>query len=468
VKKPGPVLIVIAALVAFGTGQLIRDPFADGDLFWQRRLGEYVLAHHAVPHALGPDVFSAVGAPWVAQEWLFSTVVAIAFDAGAIWTIAIISGLALFAALAIAAWRALRADAATSAVTLVAVFAAICIYPTFALRAQVWAWPLFALALLVLDAEGLTLWWLVPITVLWANLHASVMIVVPIVWLNAAIYAWTSPRNSPGVRTRLLLCIAVPLATLCTPLGIGLPLYAFELLHSPLRAYISEWQPIDSVTVYRLFGFFPLVALTLLALLQRLWDKRPFDAALSVLLAVLSFFATRNVALFAFVAMIPASLALGSARQARSLFDRLPQPAATILALLVVVPLFGWFGVRVGAFGIQWPAPFGSVQHLAAQPGEHRLFCAEYSWCSVALGEPNIRIFLDGRADPYPPRVWAAHGTITRARPGWRQLMTDYDINAVIAWRGGFFESQMQTLPQWKEITDTNDLCCVLFLKNSP
>jgi hypothetical protein len=222
-------------------------------------------------------------------------------------------------------------------------------------------------------------------------------------------------------------------------------------------------------SIYTQVGFLPLVALTIVAFFRQVWKTRPFDMALSVLLAILSFFATRNVVLFSFAAMVPAALALSRPLSARGVLDRISQPVlASVVAVLIATGLFGWVGTHVSPPGVQWPGAFGSVQRLAALPGEHRLFCAEYSWCSIALGNPNIRIFLDGRADPYPERVWAADGYITRALPGWQQLMNEYDMNAVIAWRGGFFESRMQTLPQWKEITDTGDACCVLFVKNAP
>lgn len=459
----GAVLIVIAAMVGYRTGGFIRNPFADGDLFWQRRLGEFVLANHAIPHALGTDVFSSPGAPWLPQEWLFSTVVALAFDRNALWIIAVISGLLAFAALAICAWRAVVAGSSTWAVVFAVVFAGVAISPNFALRAEVWVWPLFALALWVLENDDRpALWWLVPIAILWANLHASVMILVPIVWLKTAIqFALRRPA-----RTHLLLCVAVPVATLCTPFGIGLPLYALELLNSPLRPYIAQWRPTNFSTMYTRFGYLPLVAALVLAFARRFWATRPFDVAVAAVLGVMSLFATRNVALFGFAAIVPASLALRTLSTSR---DRLPafMNSGVVTSAMAAVALlfFTWFGVQVGSPGIAWPAPFGSVQRLAALPGDHRLFCFEYSWCSVAIGEGTTRIFLDGRADPYPPKVWADFGLITHEQPGWQQLLASYDVNSVITWRGGGFEQYMGTLPHWREIEDTNDACCVLFVR---
>ncbi|MGB7049557.1 MAG: hypothetical protein WBD57_14625, partial [Candidatus Cybelea sp.] len=37
-----------------------------------------VLQTHRLPTALGSETFTAAGAPWVPQEWLFSVIVAVA------------------------------------------------------------------------------------------------------------------------------------------------------------------------------------------------------------------------------------------------------------------------------------------------------------------------------------------------------------------------------------------------------
>src|SRR6185437_11515598 len=57
-------------------------PPGDGDLWWQRWLGETILATHHLPTALGPETFSAAGAPWIPQEWLLSVLVAVTMNHG--------------------------------------------------------------------------------------------------------------------------------------------------------------------------------------------------------------------------------------------------------------------------------------------------------------------------------------------------------------------------------------------------
>jgi len=185
--------------------------------------------------------------------------------------------------------------------------------------------------------------------------------------------------------------------------------------------------------------------------------------SVAIVLGVLSCFGSRYAALFGLAAIVPAALSLGAVRKPRSVNGWTPMIAQGLLVAVSVL-FFGWIGVQMGS-PAQWPGPYGSVKRLAEHPGEHRLLCYEYSWCSVAIGEGNTKIFLDGRADPYPPKVWADFGTITHELPGWDQLLDADNVNSIIAWRGGVFEQRMQKLPNWYEISDTNDACCVLFMR---
>ena len=109
------VVVVIALFSAYLTGNRMAHPFIDGDLYWQRQLGEFVLTHHAIPTALGSETFTAAGAPWTAQEWLLGTIVALAWRANAFWALSVLAGLAVFFALTLTALRSKRAGASLGA-----------------------------------------------------------------------------------------------------------------------------------------------------------------------------------------------------------------------------------------------------------------------------------------------------------------------------------------------------------------
>lgn len=453
------VLIVIALFCAYLTGSRMAHPFIDGDLFWQRQLGEYVLNNHALPHALGTDTFTAVGAPWVPQEWLLGTFVALAFRANALWALSVVAGIALFVTLAVIALRSRRGGASLYSTLAALLFAGIVLESSFALRAQVLAWPLLALLLLTLDEEGNGVFWALPITVAWANLHASVMLAIPIVWLDAAT-AYVGKR--PNLRGRLLLCGLVPIATLCTPLGVHLPQYAFSLLDSPIKQYINEWQPI-TMSTQTVAGVIPLLLLTLYGA-PKLWREHPRDLVLSLLMAAWGIAAARNISVFAIVAAVPVALATGVGEGWDDPLERRPFGTLAVASAIVLAPILGWIAFRANPMFITWPAPQQTVAALSARPGEHRLLCAEYSWCALALGEPNVRVFIDGRADPYPPHVWAAYTTVEALQPEWQQTLDAYGVNALIAWHGGRLEQAMLTLHGWRQLPQ-DDPCCTLFVR---
>ena len=68
---------------------------------------------------------------------------------------------------------------------------------------------------------------------------------------------------------------------------------------------------------------------------------------------------------------------------------------------------------------------------------QRRVFCENFYACSAALQYPSLRVFIDGRADPYPlARVALVHlGDTGRAVVAGRILKT-YGVDAVLASRG--------------------------------
>jgi len=468
------IFVVVALFCAYLAGNRMAHPFIDGDLFWQRQLGEFVLANHAIPTALGNDVFSAPGAPWTPHEWLLGIFAAVAMDGHALWALSALAGLAVFAALMITALRAKRAGASTTSTLAAMLFAGICLESSFALRAQVLAWPLLAALMLALDFDGPAVLWAIPLVIAWANVHASVMLAIPIVWVDAAIFVWQRVRAGGGaaalkgdraVALRLLLCVAVPLATLGTPLGVRLPVYAIELLNNPIRQYIQEWQPMTGLTTQIVAGFFPLVGLCVYGA-RKVWRTRPRDLVLTFVMAVWTVVAMRNLALFAFVGAVTAALAVDEQKGGE---DPLAAPRfrfVPLLAVLIGVPLTGYIAYNAPPMIANWDPPRQSVAALAAIPGEHDLLCTEYSKCSYALGTPNVRIFMDGRADPYPPEIWNAFVTISAGLPGWQETLDHYKVNAVLLNQGDPLIGALKGMPGWREVAQ-GDSCCTLFIRRS-
>ena len=463
--------VAIAIVCAAFAGKAIKSPYVDGDLFWQKHLGQYVLAHHALPASLGAETFSAPGAAWIPQEWLLGIVDAIAVDHNAMWVLGIAASLALGLALYLSVSRARRFGAPAVAVTICTILLAVDVEGSYGIRAQVFAWPLFVALLLLLDLEGTTIFLAVPLVVLWANLHASVFIAVPIVAIDLLATAYKRGLRDAETLRRLVLCAIVPLATLTTPLGVKLPEYALMLVRSPIRHLIDEWQPVGWGHHFFWYGGAPM--LLAVALCARTFAReRPRDVVLIVMLTAMTMQAIRNAALLGFVLMPLAAQAL-DVLLARFRFwhiDPLRSPGPRRLAVFggaALAAVVFVIGIRGAPGAATWRPAFDSFTKLSAMPLEPRLFCYDFAVCSPALDFPRVRVFMDGRADPYPPSVWNDFDTLRKANPGWLPLVDAYAINAIYVKRNDKLDKALQKRHDWSVVV-TSESCCRLWVRWLP
>ena len=436
----GFIYVAVAIAWAVFAGRSVAFPYSvDGDLFWQRQLGSAVLANHALPQKLGPEAFAAVGAPWVPQEWLLGVAVSLAVSHGALAVLGIAAATAAVLALFVASARAARSGANALCNLLAFLLGYLGIGTSYGIRAQVFAWPLFSSLLYVLDYTDVRAFWAVPVVVLWANVHASVMLAIPVVWVDSIL--WILRRGLGDIRARIGIALAVfvPLATLATPLGIRLPLFALAFARSPIRQFIVEWRPIDVTDIAVYAGALPLLALATYGAFK-LWRSTPRDVVVGAALAAMMCMAMRNVPLFT-IAAIPLAangltLLLGRFRLPE---DPMTERGPRILMLGSAVVLGGAIFVVM----LRSALPVGSFHPaqrefatLSATPGDHRIFCTDFTDCSVALQFPNLRVFLDGRADAFPIAVWNDFNSIRFVNPGWNALLEKRAVNAVLVKTG--------------------------------
>jgi hypothetical protein len=327
-------------------------------------------------------------------------------------------------------------------------------FESFGVRAQVVAWPMLALTLLLLDNEGPWMWALVPVAALWSNLHASAML-APLLAAAVAIGRWSEDGAiTARVARSLAVTAATALAICVNPFGIGLPEYALSLFGSPIKAHISEWEPTNISMISFAVGSLPLL---LGAIVLGVVGRRSrSDALIVAAFTFLLFFAARNIAVFAIVL---APLVAASMTQALGLtVERAPQtrldwvgkyglPSFAVL-LAVVVGL----GLYRSEARTELTMPYKEIAALVQLPGEHRIFCADFAWCSFFIGTPHQSVFLDGRADPYPPEVWNDFIAIAFLQPHWRERLDARGVNALIAERGKPIDQAMGLIG-WRKVT---------------
>lgn len=431
-----PVLIVFSVCAGFAVVRMAMVP-GDGDIFWQQWLGRVILASGHIPHALGTEVSSAVGAPWVAHEWLFSTAYAW-LQAHGLGLLALAALMACtLGALAVCAWRSLDLGASVLATMLALIITLIAATPAIGFRVQVVTW-LFTGLLLALLPHQRVRWLLLPLTLAWANVHASVVLAPMLI----ATYAAGRILDKRGDGKHLtLLAVASAALTAASPLGFALPTYALSTISSPAGPLTNEWkQPADAVLALA------LVFITAIALAPRARigsGERLMALALFVMMAG----ARRHVPLF-FIAAGPFAAA---AFPLRSYVLVVGSRMGALLGAFVGVGAFVWIVLTVPAIGpLPSPLPTTATRFIASLPSA-RVFCNDFAWCGMLVGHARVRVFLDGRGDPFPPAVWADYKTI-HLEPGWNRALARNRLDTVLLARSDALAPLIARSKSWVRV----------------
>ena len=429
-------------------------PLSDGDLYWQRWLGEVILRTGHLPAALGPETFSAPGAAWVPQEWLLSIVVALAMRGNLYVPLTLLFALIPIAIL-VSIYVRSRERASPVAIGIVLLLCGIALEASFGVRAQVLGWGCFAAFLYFLQRRDGWYYATVLVVVVWANVHASAALAPAFLAARIAGEMFDGGFRAPAAQRDLRILPLTLLALFCTPLTWHLPAYAVALATSPIRHYIQEWQPVGPFDLEFVAGSLPLAIFAVAATWRKPFARKGEMLPL-VLLFVAMLTARRQIPVFAIAAAPLAACGLDALlpklRDAAARIARLEKPA--IASACIAVALAG-AAYALGQRASDPRALTNAIAAVDADGAPHRLFCENFSTCSAALGVPRLRIFMDGRCDPYPLAVWRSYMATIRVEPAWRDLFERYRVDAVIATRGTRFAKAMARDTDWRRTLKT-------------
>lgn len=445
---PAPVRL---AIFLWGGMYVVLDPFRafnNADLYWQSQLGSYVLHWHRLPSALGAETFTATGAPWVPQEWFFGVLVALAahFHLLVLFSIAIaIVPIAVLGSIYIRS----RSCASAEAIAVVLLLAGCALTASFGIRAQVLGYGCFAAFLLCLRRRDRWVYAAVPVVVIWANVHASVLL-APAFLLVRMIGAIADGAWGALLERRDIHIFALTLAAVfCTPLGWHLPVYALGLATSPIRHFIAEWQPVSFGDLDFVLGGLLLAVFMVVGGWREALRNKQESLPIAVMFVAM-LLARRNVPLFAIAAAPSAARALSALFPALSrLGDRIAKRerfgvAASAITMASCALIFALLQPRMPP-----RIPIDALAFLSANEGQRRLFCEDFSACSAALQYRSLRVFIDGRADPYPLPIWKSYIAVIRLEPQWHRILREYGVNAVVAPRGSAFAGALASSSSW-------------------
>ena len=454
--EAGIFLAIWPALMLFGRSTLFRDP----GTFWHVVIGERILRTGHLVHA-DPFSFTFHGKPWLAQQWLAECGMAIVHRLGG-WdglllvTITLLAGVYTWVAS-----RLIRAGLHVLPVGAVLALVLLASSHQFHVRPLILTIAFVALTFsLLVDVEAgrrrlRQLWWLVPLVVLWANVHGGVLAGLGTIGLVAAGWclAWMLGRDSPIRHLRdaialVALLLVCGLSVLVNPYGAGLPRLWLNILSLPLPELIQEHAPLVDLAdpwgwlTDPLGSTVVLFGLGYLAALIGVFPKRPrITWLLPLVWFVLACQRVRNAPLFALTAAIALADFLPHARWAKWLERRelfLPTKGtgtfcrngpkgaahkrclspfrrwqAMVLPLLLVVatlllqvtrvplPVFGHGWAKLDA--TYWPVDLRQELKDVNQnnPEDTRIFNDLKLGGFLIFHTPRLRVFVDDRCALY-------------------------------------------------------------------
>ena len=450
----GPAILAFIFILAAGE---ITDP----DFFWHLANGRLIWETRTIPR-VDPFSFTAHGKEWICHEWLSELIMyGVEHTLGEAGLIAL-GALTITGAfgLVLARTRGTEDGSVVSPypAALATLLAALSSLPTWGVRPQMVTLLFASITLYILEG-GKPLWALVPLQVLWVNMHGGFLLGPTLTFACALGTAIEGRRERcPAARIRARrrfaqLCltgVAQIAASLVNPYGARMLVYPLQTLTSnAMREYIVEWHSPD----FHAPGFQPLAVL-ILALMGTftLSRKRPTAPRLVLLLGA-TYAALSSARHIPFLAIVAAPV-LGE--QIAGLRDKsaggqegkytghvrtlITRPVSGTFAICLALVLIAGLSAAC-AWRLQVAAgnndavqmkhyPVRAVDFMEAHHITGPLF-NRYSWGGYLIWR-GYTPFIDGRADVYGDEFLKTYVEIYDARVSPHEIFEQYGINCAL------------------------------------
>ena len=464
------VVILFIALFAMA----VRTP-ADTDMWWHLGAGRAIVTTGRIPYA---DEFSFTvrGKPWVDVYWLAQVGLYQARLLGGDALLAV-----LVAALVIIAFAFVypQMEGEPFLRAFVIILAATASSVIWSPRPQMLSFALLAVTGYIVYLwkwrQVNRLWVLIPLFVLWANVHGGyalgLMLIGSVIAgesLNritghaaAEVLSWRQIGVLMGVGG---LC---GLALLVNPYTFGTWILPFRTVGiRTLQGFIQEWASPDFHNLYEqpiLWLLFALLAAV--GFSGRRWDWS--DLVSVVVFGYSAFLARRNIAPLALV------IAPVLSRQARPILEslsariKLPAPARQelnpalsgalnwlIVALVVAAALLKC-GAALAPQSLEKArreaVPVRAVEWLRqASPPVAGPMYNSYNWGGYLVWAlPEEPVFVDGRTDVYDEFL-PQYVQVMFVRSGWQDVLDRYGVRLALIERDSWLATMLATQPEWR------------------
>jgi hypothetical protein len=445
-------------------------PLSDPDFWFHLKTGEYIFQNLAFPST---EFFSFTnfGKPWIAHGWLSGLIFYLIYSRLGAYALIFI-----FAVLTVIAFwlvfRRLRDCHPVIAGLAILLGVAVSI-PTIGVRPRVFT-LLFASIFLWLLSDYVQreqkrrIWILVPLMVLWANLHGGFLIGLALIaatiigiLLDTLAAGLSLAKSWPRVRLLGVVLIGCFLAALINPYGVGIYSQPLSVMSSPVfNDVVIDWLS-PNFHQANMIPLLLLILLTVVVLALSPQRAKPSELVLFLGTLYATLKAQRHMAVFALVATPLlavyfqnwlASTWSGSRllRVERNYSSRW----ATIFGLLLLIPLVPVI-VKLKSTVYSPPTqerlhvPLKAVEFLKENNIHGKTFTDPNLWGAYVLWAlPSNPVYIDGR-DVYPEQFVREYADIISGRVDWREPFDRYAVEIVIVKPGSILAKELEKAPPW-------------------
>ena len=465
-------LVLVVLFVAL-FAMALRTP-ADTDTWWHLGAGRAIVTQGRVLYA---DEFSHTvrGTPWTNVQWLAQVSMYGVYRSGGDALLAVLVALLVVAAFAFVYPQMEGASFLRAFILVLAATASSVIWSP---RPQVLSFVFVAITSYIVYLwkwrRVNRLWLLVPLFVLWGNVHGGYalgLMLIGSVIAGEVLNRLLGRAEAPEVMTWREIGILIGASVLCglalliNPYGFGTWTLPFRTVGiKTLQGFIQEWASPDFHNLYEqpiLWLLFALLGMT--GLSRRRWDWT--DLIVVVVFGYSAFLARRNIAPFALVAAPVLSRRTQLVVEAVSAQFRLPaslhqklNPRLTVALNWLIVILLVVAALLKGALALSPNmiakaqsdlAPMRAVEWIKQNHVTGPMYNS-YNWGGYLLyALPEEPVFADGRTDVYNEFL-TEYVKVMFIRPGWQDVLDQYDVRMALIERDSFLATMLATQPDWR------------------
>lgn len=479
----------IYLIVGVGTAALIlgrlTETMADPDLWGYMSFGRLFWSGPGFPYH-DPYSYTPTKALWVYHEWLTGVIFYPIYKylgAAGLQGLKYIIGLGT----TVAIYKTARIRGASRETS---IFCLLLISPLFSfayspVRAQVFTNLFFVLTLYILERskqEGQrhNLWWLVPMCLLWANLHGGFVAGLGIMGL----YAAGETISKKQALAYWLILVPAALVTLINPYGLQYWIYLKEALLMP-RPDIDEWHSVfyalqngESIANHLIF-FLLFSLMSLMLLTSRI--HRMSDILLMMVTSLLAFKHVRHQSMFFLIlgccGPIYFTRAWNMIRTSsiRADFWNKSIKRITPILFLCLLLLFGTKFISGHPFdltlrslskekAVDFNYPVGAIEFIRNNNMKGNIL-TEFSWGEYIIWNlPESHVAMDGRYETlYTDKTTLEYFGFTKGEKGWQDYLNKYPHEMILFRPDSIVSALLRSHPQWLQIYADAD--CLLFIR---